>query len=170
MIRRRGRCRSSRDCPPVAHGEAAGAVVGVVQLIHDRGAGLRRSTEQRVGLIGDDVDRVQAGWDPRELPCAFDVRAEHDAAAFGPAQFGVVDVAAVVALDHQRLLEAEGIDQELDFGDGVRATECRPNGGCRCVRHAFRMYPRASRGLGRDDRHTGIVRSPHSPRPLVFVP
>jgi DNA-binding NarL/FixJ family response regulator len=120
----------------IAGRELARAVVGVLQLTGDLGAGRPRAVVQGVGVVDDHVGRAVPGVELRIAPAG---AAEHHHAA-PVRELGVVDDVPL-AVDGLAL-EAEGALEEVDGGGGVLVAEGGDD-------HAPHGRTRAPRRLGR---------------------
>ncbi len=104
------------EAPAVALGvarcEVARAVIGLMEGVGDLRAGGHRAGMERIRVVGDAIAAHLARLHrPRIIGCIAR-GAEHDPAAKGPRQLGVVhDVAVTV---HGCFLESEGLDEEAD--------------------------------------------------------
>lgn len=90
-----------------------------------------------VDMIGDDIDRA-GPWFHRIVHAVSGMAGtpEHHCATFGPAQFGVGDV-AFRARNDQGLGEAEHVNEEPDRRRCVVVAQGGPDGGSRCFSHGF---------------------------------
>ena len=128
----------------VAHGEAAGAVVLVAEALHHLGARRGGPGEQRVGLVGHDVDARRAGRRLREHARRRPVEPSITPPPRGQRSSAWATSPSPSPGTTRALLEAEGVDQEPRWRPGRRRSARQGQmvgAGALRVGHALRMPP-----------------------------